>query len=161
MDREDERDFVEYVRSTGDIRMLPYHSPTLKPQGLEELPAPSSDGFPFHLWFFNRDISSRLVLEYIPEQECYMVEEFASSVVEFRRTVCKKGTMHPGRLWAEFKFTDKQGNWVLKEPEFKKWYESMAKWIRKNFSREIDPDFYFGPGALRKLKGGQVEVRYF
>jgi len=160
MDSGDEKRFVEFLRGTGDVIILPYHSPTKNPIGLKNLPNPSSDDFPYHVWLFNRSVSSNLVMEYIPTLNCYMVDQSVSSVVEFSRTVQRENMMRPGRLWAEFKYLDSKGNWAFKEDEFKKWYESLVKWIRKNHSREIDPDFYSGPGAVELIKKNRLEIRF-
>jgi hypothetical protein len=161
MDRNDEKRFVEFVRSSRDVVILPYDSPDPRFPPLNDLPDYSSDNFSFMLWLFNPRVSSRLETDYVPEQHHYTIDRDTSSVVEFSRTIREGNIVRPGRLWAEFKYLDPDRKWALKEPEFKKWYESLAKWIRKNYSREIDPDFYFGPGALKLVKEGGVEVRYF
>jgi len=160
MDEEDERRFLEFLWTTGDVVVLPYSSRQAKFPELTELPGFSSEQFDFFLWLFNRNVSSKLVTEYVPQQEYFVIDREKSSVVEFSRTILDQNIIRPGRLWVEFKYLDPEGNWESKEPGFKKWYEIVAKWIRKNYSHEIDPDFYFGPGALELVRKGEVEVRF-
>ena len=160
MDEEDERTFLDFVKTTGDVIVLPSSSPQAEYSALTELPGFSSEQFDFFLWLFNRSVSSRLVTEYVPQQGYFVIDRQESSVVEFSRTIIDQGVIRSGRLWAEFKYLDSEGNWAFTEPEFKKWYEVLAKWIRKHYTREIDLDLYVSPGALGLVKKGKLKVEY-
>lgn len=155
MDSRDEAEFLRFVCSSSQVQVLAYRSSVPEPQELEDL----SDAF--RVWLFNKGASSRLALRPVEGQKLFMVDEFTSSVIEFSRTIVKNGKMHPGRLWAEFRFLDPEEKWVSKEPQFTRWYNTLSRWIRTHCSREVDPDFYFGPGALELFRQGKVEVRYF
>ena len=155
---QDEREFIDFVKSTGEVIILPYTSPKADMPALAELP-PASDEF--MLWLFNRNVSSRLLTRFVQQQDYNVVDRDLSSVVEFSRTVLSEGVLVPGRLWAIFNYVTPDMQWAYKEPEFKKWYERLARWIRKNYSR--DPDlghgFYFGPEARELARTGKVKLR--
>ena len=160
MDPADEEVFIGYARGTGDVMVVPHRLKDLKHLGISDLPDPVTENFNYALHLFNRSISDRLITRYVEEQNCYMVDDSVSSIVEFSRTIREGKTIRPGRLYAEFKYVDSEGKWAPKEPEFQKWYETLARWIRKNYSRDIDPHYYFGPGALKLVKSREVEVSY-
>lgn len=49
--------------------------------------------------------------------------------------------MFPGRIWAEFTFLNKDRTaLLLKEPEFSKWYDVLANWIKKHSERVVWTD---------------------
>jgi hypothetical protein len=159
MDTRDERQFMEFVRTTGDVIILPYWSREASPSPVGELPDPLSEQFEAFLWLFNRSVSSALETSFVQEQNRFTINRDKSSVIEFSRTIHDNHILRPGRLWVEFKYVGVDGDWVSKEPEFRQWYEQLVKWIRKHYSRQIDPDFYFGPGATELVRSGEVEVR--
>jgi hypothetical protein len=160
MNSEDEKEFLEFVKRSGDVEILPHHIYSLESAGVTRLPEPVAENFNYALYLFNRSASSRLITRYVDSLDCYIVDDSVSSVIEFTRTIREGSTIRPGRIYAQFKYVDADGNWASKEPEFQKWYETLARWIRKNYSREIDPTYYFGRGALKMVKHGEVEVRY-
>ena len=160
MDSHDEEEFMRFVRSTGDIVVLPPYIKNPHNPGVTALPQPASKNFNYAMHLFNRSVSSRLFFMYSDKMACHIVDGIDSSVVEFKRTIAWDKKMRVGRLYAEFKYVDSGGKWASKEPEFQKWYELLARWIRRNYSREIDPDYYFGPGALSAVKSQKMEVIY-
>lgn len=162
MDGGDEKTFIDFARTTGEVLMLVDPSPKADFNPVSELPNVSVTKFWTRVWLFNKSVSSNLVPVFVPNQRYYMIDCLRSSVVEFRRTTRSDDAMRPGRLWMEYKYANPDGrNWIPKEPEFKAWYDTLARWIRKNYSREIDPDFYVGAGALKLIQERKVHVKYF
>jgi len=162
MDKDDELQFEEFAKNTGDVVFFVDPSPTPDFEPIAAFPEPRSVRFWSRIWLFNRALPGRLLTRFVPDLSYYTIDGLMSSVVEFDRTVRDGGLLRPGRLWAEFRYANETATeWISKEPEFKKWYETLARRIRRDYSREIDTDFYTGPGALRLIKEGKVEVKYF
>jgi hypothetical protein len=161
MTREDEGVFIGFVRSTGNIAILPYTSPSPSFPPVGKLPEPSSTKFWADFWLHNRDTSPEPATDFLSQQGYYVIDESRSEVIEFSRTVQEGSVLRPGRLWVEFKFLDETGIKLLpKGAEFKNWYESLARWIRRNYSREVDPDYYVAPDALRLIKEDKVRLEH-
>lgn len=158
MDNGDEERFLDFVKTTGDVVVLPLHSSVANPESVPALPDISAP-FGYFVWLYNRSVPGNLETTYVPAQKYYTVDEEKSPVIEFSRSIREGRIIRPGRLWVELKYIDDDGDWKFKEPEFKEWYEQLAKWIRKHYSHEINPDFYFGPGAAKIVRSGEVEVK--
>jgi hypothetical protein len=156
MSLEDEAEFVRFVKSTGDVSVLPARSPSPQFQDVEVLPEPLKSDHWYVFYLFNRDVSSRLVIQPIPQHGQYDVNSSVSSVIEFLRTRPEGNRMHPGRIWADFRYFDENRmTFVMKEPAFAKWYERIARWIRRNFEY-LEPHGYVGPTARKRISNGMV-----
>ncbi len=83
MTRQDEERFIEFVKGTGNISVLPYESPTAEFSNVKTLAEPFSVPSWSFLWLYNRDIKPEPITEYVPQQKYYEVERFRSPVIEF------------------------------------------------------------------------------
>jgi len=136
------------------LAVLPSTSPTKEFQPVDVLPHPFSGNSWFSLYLHNRDILASLVVEHVPQRKYYVINKLDSPVVEFSRSILEGRVMHPGRIWAQFEFLDKNRMIMLpKEPSFKSWYEMIARWLRKNFER-VREGQYKGPGFQRLIRQG-------
>lgn len=102
------------------------------------------------------------IMDYVPTgQVGYYVDKFVTPVIEFTPSrIRPDGEISQGRLWAEMHYV--VGNeWVYKGDTFNKYYEKIARWIRKNFSRIENADGYFGPEVFKLYKDGNLLINYF
>jgi hypothetical protein len=149
---EDSQNFLDFATTTRSVVVLPWQSPTSN-----FVPISRPDDKPRAIFLFNRDVSSNLVTRYVSQQGYYVLDTSQSFVIEFSRSIIRENTMFPGRIWAEFTFLNKGRTALLpKEPEFSKWYDTIATWIRKHSERVLWTDQilrktsvigYAGPGA--------------
>ena len=155
MTSEDEKDFLDFARSTCNLTVLPYTSKESVFKPLVSLPPLKSQKFWMNAWLVNMDITHNVVTRFIPQQGYYLVDEVASDVLEFSRSIPFDDRLNRGRIWAEFcsHFDDSTGQWVKKDEELVKWFEKLARWIRKNFKKE-DYLIYIGLGAQELLDSG-------
>jgi hypothetical protein len=64
--------------------------------------------------------------------------------------------MRKGRIWADFTGAiSEMGEDRWKSEKFSKWYESLAKWIKKNGKR-MPSGVYLMPNAAIAAHGGLV-----
>jgi hypothetical protein len=154
MSKEDERQFVEFVKSTGDVILLPNISSKKKFDPVEILPAPFSGKWWDYFSFFNQDISDNLRASYIKQQRYWSLDRSNSSLIEFFRSSVEhqlyyNRPLRDGRIWAEFTICEEElPDMVPKEPEFEKWYEKIARWIKRRYKCNEYYD-YIGPGAQK------------
>lgn len=132
MTSEDEGDFLEFVRSTGDVVILP--QTTDKEEGEEfssfgEL-AGRRLGAGCHLW--NRSISSKPTIQYFDVHGgCYCLDSSESEVVNVMRSKKVDQSLSMGRLHIEDKVRRPDGSAVEKSVEFVKWFGELCRWIRR------------------------------
>jgi hypothetical protein len=158
----DEARLIEFIKKTGDIVVFPYSSvsPIFSP--LDQLPGKGSTKFWAHVWLVNNDFSPTIVTEFIPPQGYHLIDESRSDVIEFSRSIQDGDALRPGRIWAEFDFLDDSGSQLVpKRRDFKRWFGVLAKWIRMNYSKEINPDFYVAPDAMMLVRAGKLQLRYY
>jgi len=93
MAKEDEDQFLDFARQTGNIAIVPAISPDNNFQLVERLPEPFSVDLwrQFYLW--NRSITPSYQTEYEPERGYYVINGLLSSLVEFSRSYIKDNTM--------------------------------------------------------------------
>jgi hypothetical protein len=159
MAKEDEDAFLDFVRSTGDVVLIPSSSNSDLFQPLDVLPSPFSSEPWRQFWLWNRGIVPNYQSEYVQENNRYVINGLLSSLVEFSRSYVKENTMYPGRIWAEFTIVDDETNDLgQKSREFRNWYEEMAKWIRREFMH-TGWMMFAGRGALKfQDEGGKIPI---
>ena len=159
MAKEDEDAFLSFVRSTGDVVLIPNTSLTDSFQPIDNLPAPFSSGAWRQFWLWNRSITQNYQPEYDPDKGYHIINGILSSLIEFSRSYVKDNTMYPGRIWAEFTTVDEEASDLgQKSREFRNWYEDIAKWIRREFMH-TGWMMFAGPGALKfQDEGGRLPM---
>lgn len=163
---QDETAFMAFALQDPDVQILAPANVQDCPLILEELPAgrsPYLDSSTVYLSRKNQPIFLRSGVMQVGElagQTLYLIEPFDSSVIEFYRCFLRPDrpdTLTSGRLWTEMRrlTPDKQA-FEYKGDEFKKWYDSLARWIRRRYHRVGDR--YVGPRAYEwHLAGGILQ----
>ena len=149
MAKDDEEKFLSFVRQTGEVVLLPPISAAGDFQPVQELPEPFSTDQWRQFWLWNKSLASNFQSEYVAEKGYYVINGLLSPLVEFSRSYVKDNTMYPGRIWAEFTIIDSETSDLdQKDREFRRWYETLAKWIRKEFYH-TGWMIFAGRGALK------------
>ncbi len=146
---EDERRFIEFARSDRNVRMFTRRQNTLNIEFLEELPLPE-DVTAGQLFLWDEDNSPFPTWCYVPKGGFYFVDTGQSEVIEFDRcAIDEKGRWIPGRIWAEFSMLD--GDRLVKKGQvFEKWFDRLARWIRKHGVRDEGLEYVL-PGAQEQI----------
>jgi len=136
MTSEDEKAFLDFVRSTGDTVILPRMSMSPDFRPLTHLPDITWPPLvnESQCFLLNRDASSRVIGKRFEDKKYYLLDAQTSSVIEFWRTILHPPIMYRGRIWASLNYFDeKLRTFSSKEVAFEKWYEKIAKWIRSQY----------------------------
>lgn len=154
MTAQDERDFLGFVWSNGNVAVFKSIQESPHIVELHEMPKQGED-FWFSMCLWNRDVSPAPKLEYIEQQRYYSVDECESEVIQFHRCGFDDGRLVRGRIWAEMAYWrfDNPPVPVKKGLEFVKWYNRLASWIKRHSTRNSVGD-YMMPGAVELDKSG-------
>ncbi len=160
MSKEDEDEFLEYVRSLGNLLILPATSPSSDFTPVYGLPEPSRDELTRRFWLQYTGAGIPLVTEHVLEKDYYVVDGFQSPVIEFWRSWILSQVMVPGGIQADMNYIDDERQDLAKKPaEFRNWFESIDGWIRKNY-RRLGIYIFAGPGAQKfREEGGILQGR--
>jgi len=155
MSKEDEDAFMQYLRSSGNLVILPATSPSSDFAPIAFLPEPTEDEATRKFWLQNTTVSLPVVAEYASEKNGYLIDGFQSPVVEFHRSWMISRVMLAGGIRADMNYLDDATQDLVRKPaEFRNWFDSMQNWIRKNFMH-LTLLTYVGPGAEEfREKGG-------
>ncbi len=154
----DERAFIDYVLETGDVWILPEINERPDPSFSKTLHPRTSEADGSTVFLYNKATSAHLVAHHLEKRRKYALDGFNSSVIGFSKCRLSQVAIRPGRLWVETKILDERGSQLrLKEPEFLRWYDDVAKWVRRA-CRHRSPLTYAAPGALRfEAEGGRLD----
>jgi hypothetical protein len=156
MSKEDEDEFLEYVRSLGNLLILPATFPSSDFTPMYGLPEPSQDESTRRFWLQNTGVGLPLVAEQVPEKDYYVVDGFQSPVIEFWRSWTVSQIMLPGGMQADMNYIDGERQDLAKKPaEFRRWFESVDGWVRKKY-RRLGIYVFAGPGAQRFGEQGGI-----
>ncbi len=160
MSKEDENEFLEYVKSLGNLLILPATFPSSDFTPMYGLPEPSQDESTRRFWLQNTGVGLPVVAEQVPEKDYYVVDGFQSPVIEFWRSWTVSQIMMPGGMQADMNYIDNdKQDLALKPSEFRKWFESIDSWLRKNY-RRLGIYVFAGPGAQKfREEGGILQGR--
>ena len=97
-----------------------------------------------------------LATEHDPDKDYYVVDGFQSPVIEFWRSWMVSQIMMPGGIQADMNYIDNDRQDLAQKPvEFRKWFDSIDGWIRKNY-RRLGIYIFAGPGAQKFSEQGGI-----
>ncbi len=154
MSKDDEIEFVDYVRTADDIVIVAKTSDTVLEETFQyfyELEGrPYGEGC--HLW--NRDISLTPAVDYIPEQGYYCVDSMQSEVLNPRRSKMTNQGLSMGRIHVDDRYlSDDEMESLPKSEAFLQWYEQICQWVKEHSVRKENGAFVL-PGAAAMIDEG-------
>ncbi len=134
MNEDDEDEFLEFIRSTGDVVILPQTTNQKKPEVILTLKELSGRRLGEGCVLWNRTISKKPIFEFFEVHGgSYCLDFLESEVVSLMRSRCDNGMLSMGRLHIETKQTLPDGSLVEKSSEFLIWFDQLCKWIRRKY----------------------------
>ncbi len=159
MHGDDELEFLAAARQRTGVLVFPYRSATEKLEPSKNLPQ-IGEPFAFSLWLWSPTECAPPVVQWVEPQRSYYIKEFASEVIQFSRSFKTDGALVRGRIWAEMVGSAGAPEKMFrKSSSFEKWYDSLARWIKKNYEKLDGPlPEYVGPGAAKfRREGGTLK----
>lgn len=160
MHGDDELQFLAAARQRAEVLVLPYRSATEKFEPLKDLPQ-AGEAFAYGVWLWSPTECAPYEVEWVEPQRSYYVNRFASEVIEFSRSFEDEGALVRGRIWAEMVAIDPEdpNSFIRKSASFEKWFDSLVRWIKKNYEKVDGPiPEYVGHGAAKfKREGGKLK----
>ena len=120
--------------------------------------------FPGELCIVHRDHIAGVRLYFVDGVEQYFVDEDNSPVIQFHRSWRKDNTLFRGRIWCQFEsrlWDAALANEVVTEKDkgFQSFYNSLARWIRRNYRRDPQFGFFIGDHAWKwYVAGGEISL---
>lgn len=153
MSGDDETEFVTFLRTTGDVAIIPQTSREQLKEVFRDFT--EAEGRPLGekclLW--NRSVSPLPIVEYIQQQGYYSADTLQSEVVDVWRCKPTPRGLGMGRLWMEPKVSDSDGRMQPKSAEFAAWFAALSQWIKKKAVRVVDGAHVL-PGADALARSG-------
>jgi hypothetical protein len=156
--REDEQEFANFVLQDRRVVFLPSQFATKQIHVYRNLTEASQPQYPGTLLIWNRGIGGELVMhEYGPGN--VRIDKSNEPVIEFCRSFQHGTHLIAGRIWAEMQVFDPSQTQVIhKGKDFERWYDSVARWIRRHYEHETKYGMYIGPQANKQYKSGKLDI---
>jgi hypothetical protein len=144
---EDQNAFLRVIQERDPIVVVTRDSDSAEVQ-----PAPDP-GANKTLCLWNRKLLLHLERKWIPESGYFRVDSLNTPTLEFSPSFTAtwegKPAIGQGRLFGDF------DPYLRKPPDFEKWYETLVRWIRKNYQKSpANTGGYVGPAAYEFYKSG-------
>jgi len=98
--------------------------------------------------------------EFFKKPNYYLINEIESPVIEFSRCLFDGKVLRAGRLYFIKAFYDSTDKLVYKSEEFIACSQTVLKWIKKHYKRDIETGFYFSPKA-EEWKNNNGKLNYY
>lgn len=156
MTADDEREFLDFVRSEADACVFMSHQASEAIEFLQDLPTSETSGW-FNVCLWSRGISPPPRIELTERRSRYSVNKTDSEVIEFYRShVNPEGRLTRGRIGAQmsyFRVAAGATEATRKSEAFVKWYDRLARWIKRHSTLNAI-GYYVLPGAAAFVAGG-------
>lgn len=126
IEKELEDEFIAYVFEKGFVML---HSDLEEKEILTYNESLQINEKAYILYLYKKDLG-----EIVTDKNCeYRLDCTRSPLLEFTRTLVKqdKKVIVRGRLWAELKYYDKNGDIIFKNSQLEKEFDILAKWLKK------------------------------
>jgi hypothetical protein len=81
------------------------------------------------------------------------IDAIAANVIQISKCmVIQNEVLRNGRIWAEFRYYDRNQELITKSKQFSDIYKSFEKWIKNNYQLSKCKDFYIGIDAYKEYK---------
>ena len=144
----DEGHFLQAAAAIAPLSILEYTSKTEIFQPSSALPNKGDLGW-FQVWLWSATTCQAPIVRWVPQQKYFVIDGSESEVIELARSYQQDSSIVRGRLWAELKKRDG----TAKAPPFLGWFESLVRWIKKNY-RKLPNGEYIAPTADEFVTGG-------
>lgn len=164
MTAEDEREFAQFVREDPDAVFIARQTTTSKLLEFsypEEADRSEHIQHRTHLCIWNKRICREVTMvHYSPES--FAVRGINEELIEFSRCFLHGRTMVAGRLYANmYSLDEARRQLIRKGTEYERWYNKLARWIRRHYTRDPKYGYHIGPRARGAYESGTLALAAF
>lgn len=92
-------------------------------------------------------------------EQGHIIEQLSSDIIAFSESRLTNDQKFPnwyehGRFWYGTSYYDNDGNVIKKSKELDLFFNSLKRYITKNFTISVDKHWYIGPDAYKKYLDG-------
>ena len=144
---EDEQQFCEFVLADRRVVFLPEIHDRMPMPRYRSLLEANQSRYPNNLLIWNRGIGEELTITCHGPNNI-QADKTNDCLIEFHRSRLHGNILVRGRIWAEMRaLRGEDPAFICKNPEFERWYDSIARWIRKRYRHDPKYGFYIGSRA--------------
>ena len=159
MTANDEREFMEFVRSDREACVFANYQPAAIAECLNELPLMKPPYDP--LWLWDSDNSPYPLFTHIAKYGVFVVDDSKSEVIQFDRCLMHDECLVMGRIWAEMYYCQPPASSGItdmslakKSISFTKWYSRLANWIVRHSIRDSNGVYVLCDARRFAAEGG-------
>jgi hypothetical protein len=164
MTAEDEREFAQFVKDDPDAVFIAKQTRTSK---ILEFSYPEEADHSEHiqhrtaLCIWNKRICGKVTMvQYSPES--FAVRGINEELMDFSRCFLHRRTMVAGCLYADMYSLAESGKQLIRKGiEYEKWYNKLASWIRRHYTRDPEYGNNIGPRAREAYESGTLALAAF
>jgi hypothetical protein len=165
---EDEKDFLNFLLTTGNVMAIPTHKVKTK---VELAPAPvleyvaERDPAQLAMALEKHALQAVIELREWKGEKLYVLDQMRSSVVSYQRARIRDGNkLGQANLCAYWEYPNKAGTELFrKDPEFTKWAKRVLGWARKATTERVEYNGFPYRATKRVKEGvsqGRLEVAF-
>ncbi len=153
MTQKDEREFISFLKTTGDIQIIKNWSPLEEPVFIDSFAMDEEKDWCYLIWNKDFDWDIRLVPiqeNYITNNRRFYVDTYEAPVIEYSRHNFQAEGNYGRVYWSKNFLSPNKLKYDVEL--FNKWYMKVARWIRKNGRQEIKGNVYYLRDAWHTYK---------
>ena len=156
----DEVEFIAFLRSCGEMRILQVFAPTKEAFLVDHFDSREDGNWQYFIW--NTQFEAELKFGEVSKEVTgpykdylYLAETSSAPFIEYDRHNFndKEGRTYGCVYWA--KCSNREGEFLYDIEAFGRWYDTVVRWIRKNGKQRTKGAYnvYYLPDARAKLAG--------
>lgn len=165
MTAEDEREFAQFVREDPDTVFIARQARTsdvLEFSYPEEADRSERIRYSDTLLIWNKRICAKVTMRQYSPESFAVGDEMNKELIEFSRCFLHGRTIVAGRLYADMYSLDEAGKQLIRKgKEFERWYNKLARWIRRHYTRDPKYGNNIGPRAREAFESETLELAAF
>lgn len=139
LNEDDEDDLLKFVKSTGNVFLLPQVAESPQQKAITSFRDLNGSRLGMDSVLWNGAISAPPLITFYPVHGgCYCVDTLQSDVINVMRSKRTRATLSMGRLQIETAILTAGGIVERKSNDFIKWFDKIAKWLRKSHRERHD-----------------------
>ncbi len=132
--KDDEEDFDKFLKSFGDVVLLPYHHYDNKTSIIPDTILRNIQKEGGRVFLVQPEHLKDIKLHHIKKFDHWLLDESSLPILHYDRCISRPGEIQSGRLYFEPKFVANDA-WQAKPDAFVKWADKIINSVRRNLKK--------------------------